>query len=102
MSVSLNGATKWMGVNFPFFCRRVCKLCIKTDATEVMLLACPVIRMDAYRYLHGRLSPARIPAALGDAISESVTEELVGAVLHETPGPRSNGHDFSQHRKELK
>lgn len=73
-----NGSVgKWLGDNFPFFCRRVCRQCIRTDTTELMLRACPVIKLDAYASLQGQFTTAKIATILKNTIAEIVTADLI-------------------------
>lgn len=82
MSVSSNGAVKWMGDNFAYYCRRVCKLCNPTDTTKKMLMECPVIKLDAYIYLKKDHNAAQTSALLRNAIEETVTDEMIDDLSH--------------------
>ncbi len=82
MKHSNGSVEKWLGGNFPYFCRRVCRQCHRTDTTELMLQACPVIKLDAYASLQGQFTTAKIARVLRDTIAEIVTAELVFNVSH--------------------
>jgi len=75
-------ATEWMGDNFPFFCRRVCRQCNRTDTTKLMLQACPVIKLDAYASLQGKFTTAKIARVIKETIADIVTADLIFDVSH--------------------
>lgn len=71
---------EWLQAQFPFFCRRVCQTCNPVESVKLMLLECPIIKLDAYAALEPNHTNGEVAKRIRPMMEKIVTAELVEAV----------------------